>query len=119
MLRQTQFSHASARNYAIVQVLIQTGLGLSECSSLAFADIAFGERSGMLRVRQGKGNKIRSVPLNTSAREAIALYVGPSLSIEKPSLKTMVVKWPRSTSAIKYEQISHTWLSEKAIVAML
>jgi len=110
LLRQAQLSRESERNYAIIQVLLQTGIRLSECSVLTFADITFSERSGMLRVHKGKGNKIRSVPLNASARAAIALYVAPRLSIEKPSLKTVAAKWPRPTSA---EAQAPLWLSQK------
>src|SRR5205807_6158673 len=77
LLRQAQLSRDPARNYAIVQVLLQTGLRLSECAALTFEDITFGERSGIVRVRAGKSNKARSVPLNASAREALAAYVAP------------------------------------------
>ena len=83
LLRQAQLSRDPARNYAIVQVLLQTGLRLSECAALTFEDITFGERSGLLRVRAGKGNKARSVPFNASAREAIATYVAPRLGLEE------------------------------------
>ncbi len=110
LLRQAHLSRESERNYAIIQVLIQTGIRLSECSALTFADLTFGERSGMLRVHKGKGNQVRSVPLNASAREAIAVYVAPRLSIEKPSLKTVAAKWPRPTSA---EALTPLWLSQK------
>ncbi len=64
-----------------MQVLLQTGLRLSECSSLRFGGIIFGKRSGTLLVRAGKGNKVRSVPLNASAREALAVYVAPRLGV--------------------------------------
>src|SRR6266849_3649697 len=77
LLRQAQLSRDPARNYAIVQVLLQTGIRLSECIGLTFGDITFGERSGLLLVRAGKGNKVRSVPLNGSAREAIAVSLAP------------------------------------------
>jgi site-specific recombinase XerD len=110
LLRQAQLSRESERNYAIIQVLLQTGIRLSECSALTFTDITFGERSGVLRVHKGKGNKVRSVPLNASAREAIAVYVAPRLSIEKPSLKTVAAKWPRPTSV---EALAPLWLSQK------
>ncbi len=43
----------------------------------------------LLRVRVGKGNKTRSVPLNASAREAIAICVAPRLGIEISSLKAV------------------------------
>src|SRR5258708_2229745 len=83
LLRQAQLSRERERNYAIVQILLQTGIRLSECAALTFEDITFGERSGLLRVRAGKGNKARSVPVIASAREAIAAYVAPRLGLEK------------------------------------
>lgn len=49
----------------------------------------FGERSGLLLIRAGKGNKVRSVPLNGSAREAIAVSVAPRLQVEKASIKAV------------------------------
>jgi integrase len=53
-------SHDGKRNYAMVQFLLQTGLELDECSQLMLSDIEFGERSGRVIVRSGKGNKARS-----------------------------------------------------------
>lgn len=103
LLRQAQTSRDPARNYAIVQVLLQTGIRLSECSGLTLSDITFGERSGMLLVRAGKGNKARSVPLNGSARDALAIYVAPRLGIEKPSIKAAAAKWPKPASPLAFE----------------
>jgi len=110
LLRQAQLSRDPTRNYAIVQVLLQTGLRLSECAALTFEDITFGERSGLLRVRAGKGNKARSVPLNASAREAIAAYVAPRLRVEKPSVKAVAKGWPKPKSSESYEPV---FLSQK------
>ena len=92
LLRQAQVSRDKERNYAIVQILLQTGIRLSECAALTFEDLTFGERSGLLLVRAGKGNKTRSVPLNASAREALAIYVAPRLGIEKSSLKAVAAR---------------------------
>ena len=110
LLRQAQISRDKERNYAIVQVLLQTGIRLSECAALTFEDITFGERSGLLRVRAGKGNKARSVPLNASAREAMAAYVAPRLGIEKSSLKAVAARWPKPKSPEAREPI---FLSQK------
>ena len=110
LLRQAQVSRDKERNYAIVQVLLQTGIRLSECAALTFEDLTFGERSGLLRVRAGKGNKVRSVPLNASAREALAIYVAPRLGIEKSSLKAVAKGWPKPKSPEAHEPI---FLSQK------
>lgn len=98
LLRQAQVSRDPARNYAIIQTLLQTGLRLSECSGLTFGDITIGERSGVLLVRAGKGNKVRTVPLNSSARDAIATYVAPRMQVEKPSIKAVAKHWPKLQS---------------------
>jgi len=66
LLRQAQASRDAQRNYAIVQLLLQAGIRLDECSRLTLDDIEFGERSGRVTIRQGKGNKARTVPLNAS-----------------------------------------------------
>ena len=110
LLRQAQVSRDKERNYAVIQVLLQTGLRLSECSALSFEDMTFGERSGLLCVRAGKGNKARSVPLNASAREAVAAYVAPRLGIMKPSLKAVAARWPKPKSPEAREPI---FLSQK------
>lgn len=110
LLRQAQASRDPARNYAIVQILLQAGLRLSECAALTFDDITFGERSGIVRVRTGKGNKARSVPLNASAREALAAYVAPRLLIDTSTLKAVASRWPQPPSREAYEPI---FLSQK------
>lgn len=127
LLRQAQASDEGERNYAILQVLLQTGIRLSECSGLRLGDITFGERSGMLLVRAGKGNKARSVPLNASAREALAFYLAPRLGLgdlgdregegeekEKVSLKAplraVAAKWPKAGTPQALEPV---WLSRK------
>ncbi len=71
LLRQARTSRDSLRNYAIIQVLLQTGMWLDECSQLLLDDIELGERSGWVTIRQGKGNKARVIPLNASLRLAI------------------------------------------------
>lgn len=105
LLRQAHLSHDPARNYAIVQVLLQTGIRLSECSGLTFGDITFGERGGLLLVRAGKGNKARSVPLNSSGRSALSTSVASKLGIENPSIKAVAAKWPKPASPRAFEPV--------------
>ncbi|HEU5380879.1 MAG TPA: tyrosine-type recombinase/integrase [Ktedonobacteraceae bacterium] len=40
-----------------------------------------------------------------SARDALANYVAPRLGIEKPSMKTVAVKWPKQKSPISFEPL--------------
>lgn len=94
LLRQAQSSRDAMRNYAIIQLLLQTGIRLDECSQLTLTDIEFGERSGYVMIRHGKGNKARTVPLNASARQALADYVAPRLNCG-PTVKAVARTWPR------------------------
>lgn len=82
---------------------------LDECSQLTLEDIEFGERSGRLKVRQGKGNKARTVPLNASARQALAEYLAPRLQCD-PTVKAVAYAWPRRTPGGKPMPL---WQSQK------
>ena len=109
LLRQAQASRDAQRNYAIVQLLIQTGIRLDECSQLSLDDIEFGERSGRVTIRQGKGNKARTVPLNASARQALAEYLAPRLNCD-PTVKAVARAWPhRSPGSLPVS----LWQSQK------
>lgn len=68
-------SHGLAkRNYAILQLMLQAGLRISEVVKLQYRDIQVKERSGMVRISDGKGLKEREVPLNATARRALLTY---------------------------------------------
>jgi site-specific recombinase XerD len=62
------------RNYAVVQLLLQAGLRVSEAAALCREDLEIRERQGKVHV-QGKGNKERYVPLNATARRALQAYL--------------------------------------------
>src|SRR5260370_1272175 len=109
LLRQVQSSRDAVRNYAVVQVLLQTGMRLDERSQLTLADIEFGERSGRATIRSGKGNKARTVPLNASARTALAEYLAPRFGCE-PTVKAAAAAWPRLPSQARS---THLWRSQK------
>lgn len=65
-------SHGLARrNYALVQLMLQTGLRIGEVAALRRADITLRDRAGTVRVRHGKGLREREVPLNATARRAL------------------------------------------------
>jgi integrase/recombinase XerC len=65
----------AARNYALVQLILQAGLRVGEVSALTIGDLVLHERSGLVRVRHGKGLKHREVPLNATARRALRAYL--------------------------------------------
>jgi site-specific recombinase XerD len=65
----------AARNYALVQLMLQTGLRVGEVSALTRGDVVLHDRSGLVRIRHGKGLKQREVPLNATARRALRSYL--------------------------------------------
>lgn len=72
-------SHSShgtqKRNYAIVQILLQTGIRVGELVNLEVRDLILYDRSGELRVVNATGGKERTVPLNSYARKALRNYL--------------------------------------------
>ncbi len=65
----------SRRNYALIHLMVQTGLRVGEVVCLRISDAVLRERSGYLRVREGKGRKERVVPLNAAVRRALRVYL--------------------------------------------
>ncbi len=59
------------RDAAMVVFLLHTGLRLSEALTLQLGDVQLAERKGQVLVRQGKGGRVRTVPLNVQARKAM------------------------------------------------
>lgn len=71
-VKQLDYSRIIAvRTYAIVVVLLSTGLRVSELCDLKLGDIRLSEKAGLVTVRWGKGGKRRQIPLNTDARRAL------------------------------------------------
>ncbi|MHB0911893.1 MAG: tyrosine-type recombinase/integrase [Armatimonadota bacterium] len=66
----SNFVELAFRNKAIMTVLIHTGVRRQELVDLALDDVDLEKR--VLRVRKGKGNKMRLIPLNRVACEAIS-----------------------------------------------
>lgn len=69
---QTETAKVQAlRDKAVIILLLNSGLRISELCTLALNDIEITDRKGKLVVRQGKGGKHREVPLNSIARDAL------------------------------------------------
>lgn len=66
----------SARDRAIVVVLLYTGLRLAELVALDVGDVRTSARKGLVIVRLGKGDGYREVPLNALARQVLEEWMG-------------------------------------------
>jgi integrase/recombinase XerD len=71
LLRVCQRDHSAIglRDYAVMTVMLVTGLRRSELTALQLTD--FNSRSGVLNIEAGKGNKQRQLYLNPDTRKVI------------------------------------------------
>lgn len=63
------------RNYALIQLMLQAGLRISEVCRLQHRDLQLNDRSGTVSIVDGKGQRERDVPLNATARRALGRYL--------------------------------------------
>ncbi|MCB0163878.1 MAG: tyrosine-type recombinase/integrase [Anaerolineae bacterium] len=73
LLRQV-YQEENLRDNALIELLLGTGLRVSEALALTLADIELNERSGQVTVRRGKGGHQRTVPLTANVRKALNDY---------------------------------------------
>jgi integrase/recombinase XerC len=59
------------RDLAIIQVMLGSGLRISEVAALKIDSLELNERSGWVHVRLGKGMKARSIPLSLQVRKSL------------------------------------------------
>jgi len=63
------------RDWALITLLLNTGLRVSEVAALHRDDVEIHQRSGAVQVRSGKARKARNVPLNRDARNALQTWL--------------------------------------------
>lgn len=119
LLREAKLTRHPDRDYAIIQLLLQTGMRIGELAALRVGDLEISERQGQVTIRAGKGNRYRVVPVNTSARQALATYLAPLWGVA-PTVKAVAASWPQSdtTSRLWHSQKGSA-LSIRAISAMV
>jgi site-specific recombinase XerD len=74
LLRQVG-KEGNVRDIALVTLLLETGLRVSEALALTSADVELNPRSGAVTVRRGKGGQPRTVPLTAEARRTLRDYL--------------------------------------------
>jgi site-specific recombinase XerD len=75
---------ANARDFAIVQVFLQTGVRVSELVSLHLDDVDL--KGKLLHVRVGKGMVARAIDLNSRAIAAIKNYLATRPQVDRQEL---------------------------------
>ena len=69
------------RDEALIVLMLHTGLRVGEVSNLRLGDMAISPRKGEIIVRGGKGDKFRTVPLNSNVRNALKAYLSARPSV--------------------------------------
>ena len=64
-----------SRDYAIVQLMLQTGIRVGELTKLRLFDVSLSEEKGVLKIRGRGASRDREIPLNNSARKALGAYL--------------------------------------------
>ena len=70
MLRHLE-KYASDRDYAIIKILLNTGLRVNELVKLKWSDVRMTDKKGAITVRYSKANRYRDIPLNKDARNSL------------------------------------------------
>lgn len=76
----------SARDRAIVKMLLFTGARASTIAGAKLSKLNLGERSGSIEYDVAKNNRTYSVPLNVEAREALAAWLAVRPPVEHDHL---------------------------------
>jgi site-specific recombinase XerD len=66
------------RNYALIQLMVQAGLRVSEAADIKMKDLTIHERSGLIQIPGSRGLMARKVPINATVRRAINAYLNAS-----------------------------------------
>jgi integrase/recombinase XerC len=113
-------SHSShgtqKRNYAIVHMLLQTGIRVGELVNLETRDLTLYERSGEIRVVDAKGGKERVIPLNNQIRRALRNYLSDQNSSNR---KIIFLSKRNSKMSTRAVQKMITNLAKKAKIETL
>jgi len=72
---RTESSISAERDYAIMQVLLQTGMRVGELSDMRMGDVCISERQARVSVNRSRGGEKREIPLNASACRALSEYL--------------------------------------------
>lgn len=90
------------RDEALVALMLFAGMRVGEVVGMAVEDVLLGERSGQVIVRNGKGNKERTIPLGIEARRPLARWLE-----QRPATKTNRVFLGRSGKPLREDGIRY------------
>lgn len=110
-LKRCFYDEKNERDIAVLEILANTGIRASELISLELSDIILTEKNGeknysYIKIREGKGERYREVPLNSVTKKAIdeylkmrpkvnysKLFIGQRGSLTRVTLNKMLIKY--------------------------
>lgn len=119
------------RDYAILLLMFEAGLRVSEIAALEMSDIVLSDRKGTVIIRKGKGNKYGEIPMNKDLRQAMAdylgvrkaakfanigmLFIGERGAITKRAIQFRMTKYAKKANVeATAHQLRHTFCKELA-----
>ena len=119
-------ARADLRIFAVIELLLQTGIRIGELSKVKVEDISFGEPA-TVHVPKEEGTVERTIPLNTPAAEAIKSYLGVRAKTQNHTLfvtktgrpllirniRTAIDRYFRiaGIKEAKVNDLRHTWVA--------
>lgn len=112
------------RDIAIVKLLLNTGLRVSELCALTWNDIKISPKKGRLSVNHGKGAKRRIIPLNKDARSVLIelgyhknkgsegrVFIGQRGAMTPRGIESTLRKYVKQTNLeeVSPHQLRHTF----------
>jgi site-specific recombinase XerD len=112
------------RDIAIVKLLLNTGLRVSELCALTWHDLKISPKKGRLSVNHGKGLKRRTIPLNKDARSVLLelgyhkrkgsdqqVFIGQRGAMTPRGIESTLRKYVRQTNLeeVSPHQLRHTF----------
>jgi site-specific recombinase XerD len=112
------------RDIAIVKLLLNTGLRVSELCALTWHDLKISPKKGRLNVNHGKGSKRRTIPLNKDARSVLVelgyhknkgsdqqVFIGQRGAMTPRGIESTLRKYVKQTDLeeVSPHQLRHTF----------
>jgi site-specific recombinase XerD len=94
-------SRLTKRDYAIVQLMLQTGIRVGELTRLRMADLESAQSRGLLRIHGDGVSEGREVPLNSSVRKAVDAYLAERAGATSEHLFLSVKGEPLSVRSVQ------------------
>ena len=89
------------RSYAMIELLLQTGITISELAGIRMEEIDLKDETGTLAIPKRNNKESRNIPLNKSAVEAVKKYIEKGRPVIEDSSKDLFITKTGKTLLIR------------------